>query len=163
MRPGIQIEGLWRYRQPRGNYPSFALFGSSRFQQKRGQCRLPPTYLSLHIGPGNVIKMGRIEYMVIESKNESHTFTLRNTHFELAKGVFDVEQHRAEHAEVLEAESNCKVCLCNDEAEEDPLISPCNCKGSCRMIHVNCLKTWINSKVKKEIKGIAQSYNFTKF
>lgn len=31
------------------------------------------------------------------------------------------------------------------------------------MIHVGCLRTWINSKVKKEIKGIASSYNFTKF
>jgi hypothetical protein len=28
---------------------------------------------------------------------------------------------------------------------------------------VGCLRTWINSKVKKEIKGIVQSYNFTKF
>jgi hypothetical protein len=28
---------------------------------------------------------------------------------------------------------------------------------------VDCLRTWINSKVKKEIKGIASSYNFTKF
>lgn len=33
--------------------------------------------------PGNVIKLGRVEYMVIESKNENNTFTLRNTnHFD---------------------------------------------------------------------------------
>lgn len=69
-----------------------------------------------------------------------------------------------EHDKAMEeGEGSCKVCLCNEESETDPLISPCHCKGSCRMIHVGCLKTWINSKVKKEIKGIAQSYNFTKF
>lgn len=62
-----------------------------------------------------------------------------------------------------EGENNCKVCLISDESESDPLISPCNCKGSCRLIHVGCLRTWINSKVKKELKGIAVSYNFTKF
>lgn len=43
------------------------------------------------------------------------------------------------------------------------MISPCNCKGYCGLIHVNCLRTWINNKVKKESIGLAASYNFTKF
>jgi hypothetical protein len=43
----------------------------------------------LYLGPGNVIKLGRVEYMVIESKNEEETFTLRDTnHFEDTNGVF---------------------------------------------------------------------------
>lgn len=33
--------------------------------------------------PGNVIKLGRVEYMVIEAKNEEETMTLRDTnHFD---------------------------------------------------------------------------------
>lgn len=57
----------------------------------------------------------------------------------------------------------CKVCLCNEQSAEDPLISPCKCKGYCGLIHMNCLRMWINNKVKKEISGLAVSYNFTKF
>lgn len=60
-------------------------------------------------------------------------------------------------------EIRCKVCLCSQETDNDPLISPCLCKGSVAKIHVGCLKQWINSKVKKQINDIALSYNFTKF
>ena len=53
--------------------------------------------------------------------------------------------------------------MCSEETENDPLISPCLCRGRLAKIHVGCLKQWINSKVKKEINDIATSYNFTKF
>lgn len=87
--------------------------------------------------------------MVIESKNEAETFTLRDTnHFEETTGVFEISKNKPIMS-AEEGENNCKVCLINDDSEADPLISPCSCKGSCRLIHVGCLKTWINSKVKK--------------
>lgn len=57
----------------------------------------------------------------------------------------------------------CKICLCDEASEADPMINPCACKGSCELVHVNCLKNWINSKVKKDSNGIAISYNFSKF
>ena len=31
------------------------------------------------------------------------------------------------------------------------------------MIHLECLKNWINNKVKKESEGLAVTYNFVKF
>lgn len=87
--------------------------------------------------------------MVIESKNEEETFTLRDTnHFEETNGIFQISKNKIER-EKAPQQLNCKVCLCSEETVEDPLISPCNCKGSCQLIHVGCLKTWINSKVKK--------------
>ena len=58
---------------------------------------------------------------------------------------------------------SCKVCLCEESTEDDPLINPCQCKGSCEFIHVGCLRNWINSKVKKELNEIVVSYNFSKF
>lgn len=103
--------------------------------------------------------------MVIESKNDEETSTLRDTnHFEETNGVFEVSKHKIDKEAITDqGERNCKVCLCDEETDDDPLISPCKCKGSCMLIHVGCLKTWINSKVKKELKGVAVSYNFTKF
>jgi E3 ubiquitin-protein ligase DOA10 len=56
----------------------------------------------------------------------------------------------------------CKFCLCEENEETNPLINPCLCKGSCELVHVECLKQWIGNKVKKETGGIATLFNFTK-
>lgn len=42
-------------------------------------------------------------------------------------------------------------------------MSPCECKGSCLMVHVYCLRSWIDSKIKKQPNGISTQYNFNKF
>jgi hypothetical protein len=57
----------------------------------------------------------------------------------------------------------CKICLCEENSPKDPLITPCNCKGSCAVVHVECLRSWTNSKIKKEVSDQALSYNFSKF
>lgn len=68
--------------------------------------------------------------------------------------MFDVMKQRELMKEIFETgdreNMNCKICLCNEETLEDPLISPCKCKGYCGLIHTNCLRTWINNKVKKD-------------
>ena len=55
-------------------------------------------------------------------------------------GVHEAKEHIA---------GNCKFCLCDDSDAENFMISPCKCKGSCEGVHVQCLKMWIDSKVKK--------------
>ena len=42
----------------------------------------------------------------------------------------------------------CRICY-NDEGDEEdnPLIYPCNCKGSMKYIHYKCLRNWLNSKI----------------
>lgn len=87
--------------------------------------------------------------MVIEMRNNSKTSTIRGTnHFNDNNVVFEYIKK-----EVIPQEEGCqircKVCLCSEETDEDPLISPCKCKGSLKKIHIGCLKQWINSKVKK--------------
>ena len=105
--------------------------------------------------PGNVVKLGRIEYVVLEIRSSTETETYKQTsHLELNQGNHVVENP---------LEGSCKICLCDESTEEDPLISPCKCKGSCEFIHVGCLRNWINSKVKKDLGGIVLSYNFSKF
>lgn len=71
-----------------------------------------------HVGyplaPGNVIKLGRVEYMVIEAKNEDETKTLRDTqHFEETNGIFELAK-QIKNLSAESAENNCKVCLVND-------------------------------------------------
>jgi hypothetical protein len=105
--------------------------------------------------PGNVIRLGRVEYVVLEIRNEHCAEVFKQTsHLELNSGNYDVGAPLV---------GCCKVCLCDESTEEDPLISPCICRGSCEWIHVSCLRNWINSKVKKELSDIVVSYNFSKF
>ena len=42
----------------------------------------------------------------------------------------------------------CRVCFCEGNFDgKNPLISPCNCTGSVKYIHLNCLRKWLTSKV----------------
>lgn len=41
----------------------------------------------------------------------------------------------------------CKICLCEDNEADNPLINPCLCSGSMKYIHADCLKTWLKSKI----------------
>lgn len=34
----------------------------------------------------------------------------------------------------------CRICLSSEVSDSDPLINPCNCIGSMKYIHINCLK-----------------------
>lgn len=47
----------------------------------------------------------------------------------------------------------CRICLGTeeegtrgDDGSADKLICPCKCAGSMGMIHISCLKEWVNSK-----------------
>ena len=40
----------------------------------------------------------------------------------------------------------CRICLGEDDETDNPLIEPCKCAGSMSSIHIECLRTWLNSK-----------------
>ena len=44
-------------------------------------------------------------------------------------------------------EKICRVCYMEEEDEkENPILQPCHCSGSCKYIHLQCLKHWIMNK-----------------
>mmetsp|Transcript_8855 Transcript_8855/g.1224 ORF Transcript_8855/g.1224 Transcript_8855/m.1224 type:complete len:128 (-) Transcript_8855:563-946(-) len=56
----------------------------------------------------------------------------------------------------------CKISLMDDQSEENFFISPCECKGSCQYVHFLCLKTWVESKIKRKLTGNTVAYNWKK-
>jgi len=40
----------------------------------------------------------------------------------------------------------CKFCFQEEQTQDNPLISPCDCIGSSSLVHYICLKTWLARK-----------------
>eukprot|EP00927_Polykrikos_kofoidii_P051985 TRINITY_DN4575_c0_g1_i1.p1 TRINITY_DN4575_c0_g1~~TRINITY_DN4575_c0_g1_i1.p1 ORF type:complete len:440 (-),score=48.38 TRINITY_DN4575_c0_g1_i1:147-1466(-) len=41
----------------------------------------------------------------------------------------------------------CRICLLEGPSEDDPLIAPCQCKGSIKYVHLGCLRHWIKGRL----------------
>ncbi|OCT62261.1 hypothetical protein XELAEV_18043345mg [Xenopus laevis] len=42
---------------------------------------------------------------------------------------------------------SCRICLTRGDTTENQLISPCQCTGSLQLVHQECLKRWLISKI----------------
>ncbi|CAD8082340.1 unnamed protein product [Paramecium primaurelia] len=73
---------------------------------------------------------------------------LRNKHVWIE---IQINEYRQQDSIIPDETKFCRICLCDDG--NSTLIRPCNCKGSLRFIHENCLKVWILEK-----QGIEQVY-----
>ena len=56
----------------------------------------------------------------------------------------------------------CRICFSDGSFEgKNPLISPCNCTGSVKYIHLNCLRKWLTSKVALKSSSINNIYCYS--
>lgn len=51
----------------------------------------------------------------------------------------------------------CKICL-SEEEPGNPLLSPCNCTGSVRYVHLHCIREWLESKKRAHQSASTHSY-----
>jgi hypothetical protein len=42
---------------------------------------------------------------------------------------------------------SCRICLMEGSSPEDPLVRPCNCKGTIEYVHLGCLRHWIQDRL----------------
>lgn len=54
----------------------------------------------------------------------------------------------------------CRVCLMDDNEPDNPLVNPCNCIGSVRFIHVDCIKKWLMSKITTKVFNFLIVHSF---
>lgn len=65
--------------------------------------------------------------------------------------------------EQIKKEAQCRIWLAGeeeDEADSNPLISPCKCNGSLMYIHLQWLKQWLSSKIHTKLTEFTFSYNW---
>mmetsp|Transcript_31505 Transcript_31505/g.31214 ORF Transcript_31505/g.31214 Transcript_31505/m.31214 type:complete len:91 (+) Transcript_31505:323-595(+) len=77
------------------------------------------------------MKLGRVKFKI----SALHTSNLEPLMF-----VQDAPES------ALPEDSVCRICLCGFIDTENPLISPCVCKGTMKYIHIQCLQKWVSSK-----------------
>jgi len=54
-------------------------------------------------------------------------------------------------------EKCCRICL-SEEEPGNPIISPCDCTGSVKFIHLECIREWLESKKHKKETPFVNSY-----
>ena len=64
-------------------------------------------------------------------------------------------------------EAVCRICLCTEtedaaDSDKNPLISPCKCAGTMGMIHLLCLRHWLETKCTKKMHKGQTTYKFNK-
>lgn len=131
----------------------------------QGQSAPNPTYLIVrslkckdgrnqrgyHLKTGDVIKLGRIEYRVLEIQSQTGTSLsnkneAQNLEFLIKDNLFNADEQKLKTVE-KKGEILCKYCLM-DEISEDPLencmLYPCDCENG---VHFLCLKKWFQYKI----------------
>ena len=88
-------------------------------------------------------------------KNKNHLS--ESVDFDIKKSAINVPSSKGSSSYITERAANeeivCRICLGTesegtpgDDGQPDRLICPCKCTGSMGMIHISCLREWVNSK-----------------
>lgn len=97
-----------------------------------------------HLAEGDILKLGRVKYRVIELNSEKNYKPEEVNLAELIKGLDSIDSPVEEG---LSSKFSCRICLSELYTAENPLISPCNCDGTVKYLHVRCLQHWLKSKL----------------
>lgn len=57
----------------------------------------------------------------------------------------------------------CRICLSDreDDSVRNPFVSPCYCKGTMSLVHINCLRMWLQSKRETRETPTTSSFQWT--
>ena len=84
---------------------------------------------------------------------KSNIAALKSTASFKKKKLTNISQKRiSKNSETITEKNNkpiCRICLSEEYEEKNPLIHPCNCDGTMKYIHLQCLRLLIQSKIKK--------------
>eukprot|EP00434_Breviolum_minutum_P010898 symbB.v1.2.009610.t1/scaffold613.1/size180894/18 len=94
-----------------------------------------------HLTEGDIIKLGRFKFKV----RQLGTSQMAQPELRLDDANGSCCPASLDH-EAL-ASTLCRICLLEGSTEEDPLITPCLCKGSIEFVHLGCLRYWIRGRL----------------
>jgi len=94
------------------------------------------------LSENDVIKLGRFRlrvHQLVASANDGTQPELRFS---------DSGSARCQNSSQGKLHSTmCRICLMEEDDDDDPLIAPCACKGTIEYIHLGCLRHWIRDRL----------------
>lgn len=131
--------------------------------------------LDYKLNRGDIIKLGRIKFNVKDysranglmqsAKKGEDALDVNESLESLGNNEFEEEVVEIDCGVVDSSQEGiqCKVCWDNCSTEENPLLNSCQCDGSVRYIHYNCLKYWLKQKMAKKEERNLVSYTWKQF
>ena len=59
----------------------------------------------------------------------------------------NTDKKKIQFIKIKKKDQLCRICYMEEEDEEEnPIVQPCHCSGSCKYIHLKCLRQWIMNK-----------------
>lgn len=100
---------------------------------------------------GDVVRLGRIEYRVIEYQDDKlQVRSLLGSSAPTETYPFNISVKDCNDGDP-QAKKQCRICLMDEQDTPEALVNPCNCKGTSEYVHIQCLQDWITSKLKKKM------------
>lgn len=98
--------------------------------------------LGYELNIGDIIKVGRFKMKVrkINLKYKNRNLNKNEKDEKITLIINDNDFNNNNESKV------CRICFTN--LDFSPLITPCNCTGSSKYIHLSCLQKWLKSKVR---------------
>lgn len=123
------------------------------------------------LSEGDTIRLGKAQLKVKEIKGPrknraSKALTLSKHIYQGGLGGGLKETYQADDPHIVntfdsEDEGNqCRICLMEENTEENPLIKPCKCSGSMGLIHIECLQRWFSTKVATREQNNSTCYSW---
>lgn len=143
------------------------VIGKTKFSSKNNQ-----SYFKLR--EGDIIKFGKVMFKLREIKNEilnqntlnqlsesnnnnnEHHNSINEDNDKLCKQILIINSKN-------QMQKSCRICLLEEETNDNPLINICGCIGSVRFIHLDCLRQWLRSKVTIKKNDYTTSYFYKAF
>lgn len=134
------------------DYNIWNIVKTSKSKSKSDTKEMRNFWNGISLSEGDVLKLGRVRFRVKEifrTKEEYDEKRSEEKHQENLK----VEKNSDKNPIVSESLTEksqilCRICLSTIVDTDEDFIEPCKCSGSMKYVHIKCLQTWNNSKLK---------------
>ena len=106
-----------------------------------------------YLSPGDLLKLGRI-YLRVRALSLTGEDSLSLSYL---KSPVDVLIYSKTEEEPF---ATCRICLCEGQTQGNPLISVCECAGTMRYIHLECLQEWLRTRLDVAHNSAVMSYHW---
>jgi len=101
------------------------------------------------LAEGDILKLGRFKFRVRQMVTSACNGVQPQLGIDETQGMLcrtDDPEHEA-----AQSSGTCRICLLDGAGQEDggidPLIRPCQCRGSIEYVHLGCLRNWIKMQL----------------